>query len=194
MIIIKHRVNSSKELKQLDKNFGVEIDLRSNDKDVYLHHDPFKRGELFKKWIKNFNHRLIVLNVKEEGLEKKILKILKKNKIHNFFFHDQTFSSLIKNMKKTNVSIRYSEFEELKKKNILFKSIKWIWIDNFTEIKIRSNFYKYLKGKKVKICLVSPELVKKNRSNEVKKIINYFRKNKFKIDAVCTKRPKLWSR
>ena len=110
MIIIKHRVNSSKELKQLDKNFGVEIDLRSNDKDVYLHHDPFKRGELFKKWIKNFNHRLIVLNVKEEGLEKKILKILKKNKIHNFFFHDQTFSSLIKNMKKTNVSIRYSEF------------------------------------------------------------------------------------
>ena len=44
MIIIKHRVNSSKELKQLDKNFGVEIDLRSNDKDVYLHHDPFKRG------------------------------------------------------------------------------------------------------------------------------------------------------
>ena len=74
-------------------------------------------------------------------------------------------------MKKTNVSIRYSEFEELKKKNILFKSIKWIWIDNFTEIKIRSNFYKYLKGKKVKICLVSPELVKKNRSNEVKKLL-----------------------
>ena len=70
MIIIKHRVNSSKELKQLDKNFGVEIDLRSNDKDVYLHHDPFKR-ESYLKMDKNFNHKLIVLNVKEEGLEKK---------------------------------------------------------------------------------------------------------------------------
>ena len=40
---------------------------------------------------KKLNHRLIVLNVKEEGLEKKILKILKKNKIHNFFFTIKRF-------------------------------------------------------------------------------------------------------
>ena len=47
MIIIKHRVNTSKELKKLSINFGAEIDLRSNNKDIYLHHDPFKKGELF---------------------------------------------------------------------------------------------------------------------------------------------------
>jgi hypothetical protein len=192
MIIIKHRVNSIQKLVNTSKDFGVEIDLRSNNKNIYLHHDPFKKGELFSKWIKKFNHKLIVLNVKEEGLENNILKILKKNKVQNFFFHDQTFSSLLKNMSKTKVSIRYSEFEELKKANKLFVKIKWLWIDNFSEIRIRKNFYMLLKSKKVKICLVSPELIKNNRVNEIKKIILYFKKNKFKINAVCTKKPELW--
>ena len=192
MIIIKHRVNNSKELKKIDINFGVEIDLRSKNKDIYLHHDPFKKGELFSNWIKSFKHKLIVLNVKEEGLEPKILNILRRNKVKNFFFHDQTFSSLIKNMNKTKVSVRYSEFEELKKIDKLFNSIKWLWIDNFTEIRINKKFYSYLKKKKVKICIFSPELVKKSRSNEIKKVISYLKKNKFKIDAVCTKNSNLW--
>ena len=95
MIIIKHRVNTINDLKKTDKNFGVEIDLRSNQSSIYLHHDPFKKGELFNKWAKSFKHKILVLNVKEEGLEYKILKILKKNKIKKFFFHDQTFSSLL---------------------------------------------------------------------------------------------------
>ena len=192
MIIIKHRVNTSKELKKINKDFGVEIDLRSNNKKIYLHHDPFKKGELFSKWIKNFNHKLIVLNVKEEGLEDEILKILRRNKISKFFFHDQTFSSMLKNMNKTKVSLRYSEFEELKKIDKLFSSIKWLWVDNFSEIKINKKFYLFLKNKRVKICLVSPELLNKNRSKEIKSIISNFKRNKLEIDAVCTKKPNLW--
>ena len=194
MIIIKHRVNTSKELKKLSINFGAEIDLRSNNKDVYLHHDPFKKGELFSNWIKYFKHKLLVLNVKEEGLEQKIVSILKKNNIRNFFFHDQTFSSLLKNMHKTKVSIRYSEFEDLKKIDKLFDSIKWVWLDNFNEIKINRKFYSFIKKKKVKICIVSPELVKKSRSKEIKKIKSYLKKNKYIVDAVCTKNSELWSK
>ena len=58
MIIIKHRVNNSKELDRVSQDFGVEIDLRSNSKGIYLHHDPFKKGERFENWIKKFNHKL----------------------------------------------------------------------------------------------------------------------------------------
>ena len=194
MIIVKHRVNTIKDLKKTDKNFGIEIDLRSNQSDIYLHHDPFKKGELFNKWARSFKHKMLVLNVKEEGLEDKILKILKKNKIKKFFFHDQTFSSLLKNMTKTHVSIRYSEYEGLQKTNYLFKKIKWIWIDNFNKIKLEKKFYQELKKNKVKICLVSPELVKIKRKKEIKKVISFLKKKNFKIDAVCTKKPKLWSR
>ena len=152
MIIVKHRVNNSKDLIKLSKKYGVEIDLRSQKKEIYLHHEPFKKGEPFFKWIKNYNHKLIVLNVKEEGLEKNILKILKKNKIINFFFHDQTFSSMLKNMSKTKVSIRYSDFEELKKTDILFKKIKWLWVDNFNKLEIDKKLYKLLKRKKLKFA------------------------------------------
>ena len=193
MIIIKHRINTIGNLNKTDKSFGVEIDLRSDKKNIYLHHDPFRKGELFKKWIKYYKHKIIVLNVKEEGLEKSILKILKKYRIKNFFFHDQTFSTLLKNMSKTKVSVRYSEFEDLKNIKHLFKRIKWIWIDNFSVIRLEKKFYSYLKKKKVRICLVSPELVKKSRISEVKKIILYLKKNNFTIDAVCTKKPDLWT-
>ena len=192
MIIVKHRVNKSKELKQLDNKYGVEIDLRSKNKNIYLHHDPYVKGELFSKWIKYYKHKLLVLNVKEEGLEDQILKILKKNKIKNYFFHDQTFSSIIKNMHRTEVSVRYSEYEDLKKINILFNKIKWLWVDNFTEINLDKKFYDFLKKQKVKICIVSPELVKKNRIKEIKNIVLKFRKNCLKIDAICTKQPKIW--
>mgnify|MGYP001406597621 FL=1 len=91
MIIIKHRVNSIIKLKNTPKNFGVEIDLRSDLNNIFLNHDPFKKGELFEKWIKFFKHKLIILNVKEEGLEPKILSILKKNKVKNFFFMIRLF-------------------------------------------------------------------------------------------------------
>ena len=128
------------------KEFGVEIDLRSYNKKIYLHHEPFRKGEFLKDWIKYYDHKMLILNVKEEGLEKSIIKILKKNKIRNFFFHDQTFSTLLKNMHKTNVSIRYSEYEDIKKRNYLFKSIKWLWLDNFTHIELGKKFYNYPVG------------------------------------------------
>ncbi|MFL2882667.1 MAG: hypothetical protein ACJZ69_00105 [Pelagibacteraceae bacterium] len=194
MLLIKHRVNTINQLKKTPVNLGVEIDLRSKNKKIYLHHDPFKKGVDFKKWVKYFKHKFIVLNVKEEGLENEILKILKKTKIKNqFFFHDQTFSSLIKNMKKTNVSIRYSEFEEIKNKKYIFNNIKWVWIDHFTKFPLDRNLYKYLNKRKVKICIVSPELIKKQHRSKIKNLKRKLTKNKIQVDAVCTKIPNFWT-
>jgi len=193
MLVIKHRVNTINQLKKTPINYGVEIDLRSENKKIYLHHDPFKKGVLFSKWVKYFKHNSIVLNVKEEGLEKKILKILNKANIKkNFFFHDQTFSTMLKNMKKMSVSIRFSEFEDIKNKNLIFKDIKWLWVDYFSKFPLNKKFYDYLKKENVKICLVSPELVKKKYSSKITSLKKQLVKKKIKIDAVCTKFPKTW--
>jgi hypothetical protein len=192
MLIIKHRVNTIKQLKNTSTLFGVEIDLRSDQKDIYLHHEPFLKGVKFNQWIKHFKHKLIVLNVKEEGLEKKIIKILNKNKVNNYFFHDQTFSTLLKNMRNTKVSIRYSEHEEIKEKDKIFRYVKWVWLDHFTSFPLNLKFYKYLKKNKIKICIVSPELVSKKFSYKSKKLKEYILKKGFKIDAVCTKLPAIW--
>jgi len=194
MIIIKHRVNNSKVLSKLSKIYGVEIDLRSNDeKEIYLSHNPFQKGEKLENWLKKFNHKIIVLNVKEEGLENRILKIMQKRKVTNFFFHDQTFSTMLKTSKFTNVSLRLSEYEHVKKLDFLLKKIKWVWVDHFTKLELSKKHYKIIKKNGAKICLVSPELVcKKNYKQKIKKLKKTIKKNKYMIDAICTKNSKIW--
>ena len=96
MYKIKHRVNSLEELNNTPLNLGVEIDIRTNNNELILHHDPFEKGELFIKWIEAYKHKIIVLNVKEEGLETELLEIMQKKNIKNFFFLDQSFPFLIK--------------------------------------------------------------------------------------------------
>ena len=44
MIFIAHRINTIKELNKIPQKFGIEIDLRDNNKDIELVHDPFKKG------------------------------------------------------------------------------------------------------------------------------------------------------
>ena len=36
---------------------------------LILNHEPFENGVLFEKWLNEFNHKYLILNVKEEGLE-----------------------------------------------------------------------------------------------------------------------------
>ncbi len=97
-------------------------------------------------------------------------------------------------MKKTKVSVRYSEYENLRKVNFLFKRIKWVWVDNFNKIILEKKFYQEIKKNNVKICLVSPEVVNIKRTKEIKKVISFLKKNNLHIDAVCTKKPFLWSK
>ena len=42
MLIIQHRRNSIKLLKNTDIRFGVEIDIRSWKDKLIINHDPFK--------------------------------------------------------------------------------------------------------------------------------------------------------
>ena len=193
MIKILHRINTINKLKIIDKKYGVEIDLRSFQKNLILHHDPFRKGEYFKKWIKYYKHAFLIINIKEEGLEKSILKILKENKINNYFFLDQSFPFLIKYSKMLNYNsaFRLSDLESIHTIKKIKKKIKWVWIDFFKNFNLKQSDIKFLNKNKIKICLVSPELKKSSHKNikNLKKIIN---SKKLKIDAVCTKKPHLW--
>ena len=53
MEIIVHRVNKINELSKIPNKYGVEIDIRDFGKDLIIQHDPFKKGQSFKKYIKN---------------------------------------------------------------------------------------------------------------------------------------------
>ena len=153
-----------------------------------------KNGEALISWIKKYNHKLLIVNIKEEGLEIHIKKILKKNNIKNFFFLDQSFPFLIKTLdhKEKRCALRFSEFEDIKTIYNLKKKFNWVWVDHFTKFPLNKVISNNLKKMKVKICIVSPELVKKTSKQNIKKLRNLIKKKKIYIDAVCTKKPEIW--
>ena len=195
-IFINHRVNTISALAQTPTKYGVEIDLRSNHQDIILSHDPFCAESIsFQEWIKHFNHELLILNVKEEGLEKYILQILDQASISNFFFLDQSFPFLIKTTKlgDSRSAVRYSEYESIKTVQNLAYQARWVWVDYFSKFPLSLDQYLLLKSMHYEICLVSPEL--QGFSHEVlQSLINILNSWDIAVDAVCTKRPDLWDK
>ena len=195
-LIICHRKNTIKQLIDTSTEYGVEIDVRSYNNKIILNHDPMKNGESLNNWVRKYNHKFLIINIKEEGLEKYIIKILKNKKIKDFFFLDQSFPFLIKtlNSNETRCAIRFSEYEDIKTINNLKKKINWVWVDHFSKFPLNKSISNSLKKKNIKICIVSPEIVKKTSIQNLKKLKNSIQKKNIHIDAVCTKNPEIWNK
>ena len=156
MIKIIHRVNTIQELKNIDKNHGVEIDLRNYENRIILSHDPGKNGEDFIKYINNYDNKLLIANVKEAGIELKIINELEKNKINNFFLLDIEFPFLLNNFEEYGqfLSLRFSKFESIETIKYFIGKVKWVWIDTYSDFQLNNDIANILK--EFKICLVSP--------------------------------------
>ena len=190
---ILHRVNTIKYLKKVPTEFGVEVDIRSFNNKVIISHEPLLNGIEFEEWINFYNHNFLILNIKEEGLEKYVLDILKKYKIRNFFFLDQSFPFLLKtiNSGEKRCAIRISEFESIDSAYNLAGKIEWVWIDYFNKFPLNHKDFLELKKLGYKICIVSPEIQGKE-NYEIKILINFLKENKIIPDAVCTRELDLW--
>ena len=183
-----HRINNSNELNKFPDNYGIEIDLRDKDDRIILVHDPFQNGEDFEEFLKRYNKRSIILNVKSERIEYKIIELLKKYNVHDYFFLDCSFPMIyqLNKINEKNIAIRFSEFESIESVMLVKDMVKWVWVDCFNDFQLTPESYKKIKKANLKICLVSPELQSHNisRIQEFKDIIE---KNEFEIDAICTK-------
>jgi len=184
MLKIIHRVNTIKFLRKIPHNFGVEIDLRAYGKDIILTHEPFHTGDVFEEYLKNYQHAFIILNIKEAGIEDKVLALLKKYKIKNYFLLDVEFPYIYRAARQgvRNIAIRYSEDEPIEMALKYKQYVDWIWIDTNTRLPLNKSIIKKLAG--FKTCLVSPE-----RWGRPQDIFNYQKKMKelnFVPDAVMT--------
>ncbi len=194
MIIISHRRNTIQDLKSTDTKYGIEVDIRSNNSDLIIHHDPFEEGQNFNLWIEQYNHKFLILNVKEEGLEKRLIDIMRHKNIKDYFFLDQSFPFIVKwsNLGEKNCAVRVSEFESINTALALSKKVKWIWVDCFTRFPLTKKDVYSLKESGFKLCLVSPELQGRKAEEEIPIYKDLINSLQIKIDAVCTKRIELW--
>ena len=192
---ILHRINTKKQLVNTPREFGIEVDIRSNGDQLYMHHDPFQNGENFEDWLKLYNHAILILNVKEEGLESRLTSLMKKYDIDDYFFLDQSFPFLVKtsNDKEKRCAVRVSEFESIDTAITLANKVDWIWVDCFTHFPLTAYQVEKLQTEfKFKLCFVSPELQGRADIEHVKRFIQKIKFLDIKGDAVCTKYPELW--
>jgi len=194
MQIIAHRKNTIAELSQTPSEFGIEVDIRSWEKQLTIHHDPFIKGEDFSEWLKHYQHQTLILNVKEEGLETRLIELMKERGISNYFFLDQSFPFLIKWAKlgEKRLAVRVSEYESIDTALTLQDKADWIWVDCFTKFPLSENDAKHLKAAHFKLCLVSPELQGRDADTEIPALQKLLKARNITADAVCTKRPELW--
>ena len=194
MKYIAHRINTVEELKKVPKEFGVELDLRDRGDRLILQHDPFGDGEDFEDYLKEYNHGLMILNIKSERIEFRVLELVKKYEIKEYFFLDSSFPMiyLLSKEGESNMALRFSEFEGLDTIETMQGKVEWVWVDCFTKIPLDSETYKKLKSMGYKLCLVSPEL--QGRPDDVTKYRKEIDEKKLQFDAICSKvyNKKLW--
>ncbi len=187
MEFIAHRINTIKELQQVPEKYGIEIDLRDYGNRLILAHDPFINGEDFEEYLKHYHHGTLILNTKSERIEHRVLNLIKKYKIHRYFFLDSSFPMihLLSSEGEKNIALRLSEFEGIDTILNMQGMIKWVWVDCFSYLPINKNIYHTLKRKGFKICLVSPEL--QGQYQKLEEYKSYLENKDIKLDAICTK-------
>ncbi|MHA1597593.1 MAG: phosphatidylinositol-specific phospholipase C/glycerophosphodiester phosphodiesterase family protein [Alphaproteobacteria bacterium] len=195
MIKIVHRVNTVRALADVPAKYGVEIDIRSSGDDLILHHDPFQTGETFADWITHYDHRMLILNVKEEGLEARLLDIMAAQGIEDFFFLDQSFPFLIKTSGagEKRSAVRISEYESIELALSLAGRVDWVWVDCFSRFPLDAEMAERLTAAGFKLCFVSPELQGRTGPDAVRAMRDEIQHHGITGHAVCTKTPDLWN-
>ena len=189
MKLIAHRRNTLEELNATPGIYGVEVDIRSQGDRLIMHHDPFQDGEPFEPWIAAYRHGTLILNVKEEGLEERLIARLRDRGIDDYFFLDQSFPFLLKTSMKgeRRCAVRVSEFEGLDTALSLAGRVDWVWVDCFTRFPLDRATWLRLRDAGFRLCLVSPELVGRSPEPEISTLRRMFADWGVQPDAVCSK-------
>ena len=194
MQIIAHRINTIKLLEETPIDLGIEVDIRSENNNLIIHHDPMTYGESFKDWMKAFEHRTLILNVKEEGLEEPLIQLMNQYNVEDYFFLDQSFPFLRKTalLGESRCAVRVSEYENIETALSLSGMVEWVWVDCFNKFPLSYTDFQKLVNAGFKICIVSPELQGRTETTHVVKFRNDIELLGIVGDAICTKYPDLW--
>ena len=196
MKLISHRRNTIAELNATNPKYGIEVDIRSQGHKLIIHHDPFVVGESFDEWVDAYEHGTLILNIKEEGLEARLIALMASKGIDDYFFLDQSFPFLVKWSKagEHRCAVRVSEFESIETALTLAGKVDWVWVDCFTKFPLSEEDAVNLKNAGFKLCLVSPELQGRDAEIEIPALVSLLKARNIQSDAVCTKRPDLWEK
>lgn len=200
MIIISHRgywiskedQNSMQAfIRSFKSGFGTETDIRDYKGDLVISHDipDDKKSNLesfLQVYTQNNPSLILALNIKADGLQEKLKLLLNKYAVTNYFVFDMSVPEGIKYINQGfNAFTRQSEYEKIPS---FYEQAKGIWIDCFIDDWLdNKTILEHLNANK-KVCLVSPDLHKRNHVSFWKKICSPVLLNNSNL-ILCTDLP-----
>jgi hypothetical protein len=176
-MIIAHRgfwKNSSEQNtifafeRALKGGYGIETDVRDFNEELVISHDiPISVCYSFEEFLLLYvelSHNVeyppcLAINIKSDGLQNKVKSLLEKYQIKNYFLFDMsvpdTFGYIAKNL------TTFSRVSELEGNDTLNEISDGIWLDQFYDSWYDGDFIIRLVEKYNKVCVVSPELHKR---------------------------------
>ena len=154
----------------LDNGFGIETDIRDYCGELVISHDiPTSESQKFDDFLKLYNQTIkidclkkpwLAINIKSDGLQDKVKKVLHDNKIINYFVFDMSVPDML-NYAHNNINffIRQSEYEPLVN-NI--NKCNGVWLDQFESTWFDHKILEACCIEYTNVCLVSPELHGRN--------------------------------
>lgn len=194
LVRVRHRVNAPGDLALLAPGLGAEIDLRSRGDRIILNHDPFADGPDLEAWLDRWAdgtpRGTLVLNPKEDGLERRVVAALADRAIDDWFLLDLPMPTVVRlacHEGEPRVAMRVSEWEPPAAAQALAGRADWVWLDCFTGQPPGHETIAAL-ADDFRICLVSPEL----QGYPADRIAAFLPLAE-QVTAVCTKHPELWA-
>jgi hypothetical protein len=175
--------------------FGVETDIRDLNGVLVISHDIPKLNDteilsvdsffkLYKSFGKDFP---LALNIKSDGLQEKLLKLIIKYEITNYFVFDMSIPDTIGYLNKGyKVFTRQSEYEQTP---AFVDIVEGIWLDEFISNWVKICTIKNHIENNRKVCIVSPELHKRNYLSEWANYREMFKTISSNKIMICTDLP-----
>ncbi|GEM_PF-124445 len=209
-LVIRHRINTIVGLRKVSPIYGVEIDIKHDpwEDKLYLSHDigkydqktGVKPGDDFEDYIKVFKeqkNRFIIFNIKETGIERRVIDAAQFLGIENYFlldveipfiyraaFKQDSDSKKLQKQLKGRIAIRYSEAEPIEQALLFKGKFKWVWVDVNSRLPLDPETYMKLTAAGYKLALVCPE--RWGRPQDIPVYIAKMKHDDIKIDAVMT--------
>ncbi len=191
MEYIIHRVNNLDKLSKINKDYGVEVDVIYEKNQLLLKHSPFDTSSglvSLEDFLKVYDNKRIIINVKTSGIEEKIINTANKYS-DNFLLLDVEFPFIVKNYKNYGkyLMLRISRYESINDLQYFKNYIDWIWLDTYQSFEFNKDFINLLNL--FNICLVSIERWDENYN--ISNFINEVRDLDLNIKAVMTDEKKV---
>lgn len=198
LLPILHRVHNPAELSTLSSSVGIEFDVHAYGDRLVVTHDAFSDGidlEDFLRLCKTIP--ILAINVKEEGIEERVIRITQACYGDSFFLFDVPFPQIFRmgNKYGLHLCLRVSDIETLDL-NVCRGFATFIWLDTFCgNLWLNQDEYMKIKELGYRICFVSPELHRPPKGDAhsfSKQIEDLVSLPEYSNDYICTKHLTAW--